>query len=224
MNRRTFLGSALAPLAPLDRRVEALLVRMTLEEKAGQMNMSCVYVRELGRTPEARREACRKFTEGTLAKFPEGPSLGSTWNPQLLERLYAAVAEEARAVGIHQLFTPVVEATRDPRLGRNEEGYSEDQYLCARIAEAIVTGIQGNDISRPDKAVAGLCHYPGQGEPASGLERGAMAFSERMVREVLLRPWIAGIRKKGALGVMANGSHRSRGTSNSCAEIQARAF
>ncbi len=265
MNRRRFLSSALAPLALNGAsRVEALLARMTLEEKVGQMNMPCVYVRELGRTPEARRDACRKFTEGTLAKgigpgggfftladnalpegprqqaeffnelqkialektrlkipllqseegthglmcsggtiFPEGPALGSTWNPQLLERIYSAVAEEARAVGIHQLFTLVVEPTRDPRLGRNEEGYSEDPYLCGRIAEAIVTGIQGNDVSRPDKAVAGLCHYPGQGEPASGLERGAMAYSERMVREVLLPPWIEGIRKKGALGVMA---------------------
>ena len=137
---------------------------------------------------------------GTI--FPEGPGLGSTWDLDLLREIYATVAREGRAVGIHQLFTLVVEPNRDPRLGRNEEGYSEDPFLCAQIAEAIVQGAQGTDVSAPDKAVAGLCHYPGQSQPVSGLERGAMEISERMLREVFLPPWAAGIRA-GALGVMA---------------------
>ena len=108
-----------------------------------------------------------------------------------------------RAIGIHQLFTLVVEPNRDPRLGRNEEGYSEDTYMCSRIAEQIVRGTQGDDISAPDKVVAGLCHYPGQSQPVGGLERGAMEISERTLREVFLPPWVAGIKKNGALGVMA---------------------
>ena len=120
---------------------------------------------------------------GTI--FPEGPAIGSTWNMDLIEQIYAAAAQEARAVGIHQMFTLVVEPIRDPRLGRNEEAYSEDPYLCSRIAEAIVRGDQGNDVSAPDKVVAGLCHYPGQSQPVSGLERGAMEISERMLRERL---------------------------------------
>ncbi len=135
--------------------------------------------------------------------FPEGPALGSTWNIALIEQIYAAAAREARAVGIHQLFTLVVEPIRDPRLGRNEEAYSEDPYMCARYAEAIVRGAQGTDVSAPDRVVAGLCHYPGQSQPVSGLERGAMEVSERMLREVFLPPWAVGIRKMGALGVMA---------------------
>jgi len=138
---------------------------------------------------------------GTI--FPEGPALGSMWNPELIERIYAAAALEARAVGIHQLCTLVVEPNRDPRLGRNIEAYSEDPYLCSRYATAVVRGIQGGDVSRPDKAVAVLCHYPGQSEPVSGLERGAMEVSERKLREVFLPPWVAGIRRAGALGVMA---------------------
>ena len=97
----------------------------------------------------------------------------------------------------------MVEPNRDPRLGRNEEGYSEDPYLCARIAESIVRGAQGHDVSAGDKVVAGLCHYPGQSQPVSGFEKGAMEISERMLREVFLPPWVAGIKKAGALGVMA---------------------
>jgi beta-glucosidase len=135
--------------------------------------------------------------------FPEGPALGSTWNLDLISRIYSAAAEEAKSIGIHQIFTLVVEPIRDPRLGRNEEAYSEDPHLCARFAETIVRAVQGDDVSAIDKVVAGLCHYPGQSQPASGLERGAMEISERILREIFLPPWVAGIKNAGGLGVMA---------------------
>ncbi len=249
---------------PIERRVEDLLSRMTLNEKVGQMNMPCVYEDALGPDIPSKREALRRFTLGTYTDeigpgggfftaanevmrdgprdqvsfynelqkiavertrlkipllqteegthgvmcsghtiFPEGPGIGSTWNPDLVREIYATAAREARSVGIHQLFTLVVEPNRDPRLGRNEEGYSEDPYLCARIAESLVRGAQADDVSASDKVVAGLCHYPGQSQPVSGFEKGAMEISERMLREVFLPPWVAGIRKAGALGVMA---------------------
>jgi beta-glucosidase len=250
--------------APIERRVEDLLLRMTLKEKVGQLNMPCVYQDELGKTVAEKTEACRRVAAGTYTNdigpgggfftladnillegdrqqaeyfnelqkiaiektrlgipllqteegthgsmcsgktiFPEGLAIGSTWNTDLVRQIYATAARQARAVGIHQMFTLVVEPNRDPRLGRNEEGYSEDPYLCARIAESIVHGAQGDSVSAPDKAVAGLCHYPGQSQPVSGFERGAMEVSERTLWDVFLPPWIAGIKGAGALGVMA---------------------
>ncbi len=138
---------------------------------------------------------------GTI--FPEGPSIASAFDMDLVRNIYTVAAREARAIGVHQIFTLVIEPNRDPRLGRNEEGYSEDPYLCSRIAENIVAAVQGKDVSAPDKAVAGLCHYPGQSQPVSGLERGAMEISERSLRETFLPPWVAGIKRMGALGVMA---------------------
>ncbi len=135
--------------------------------------------------------------------FPEGLALGSTWDLELIRKIYSTVAREGRAVGIHQLFTLVIEPNRDPRLGRNQEGYSEDPYLLATFAETIARATQGTDISAGDRAIAGFCHYPGQSQPVSGLERGAMEISERTLREVFLPPWVAGIKKAGALGVMA---------------------
>lgn len=249
---------------PIEARVEALLARMTLEEKLGQMNMPCLYVHGLGKGIPAKQAGTRRFTAGTLVDglgpgggfftltnqilhdgprqqaeffnelqkialektrlripllqteegthgvmasghtvFPEGPGIGSMWDMGLVREIYAAAAAEARSVGIHQLFTIVVEPNRDPRLGRNEETYSEDPWLCSRIAEAAVRGAQGDNIAAPDKVVAGLCHYPGQTMPTGGLERGGMEISERMFREVLLPPWVAGIKGAGALGVMA---------------------
>jgi beta-glucosidase len=253
----------LDPSQPVEKRIEDLLARMTLKEKAGQMNMPCVYIGQLGKDPVAKQEGCRRFTLGALIEdigpgggfftladnalqvgaraqalyfnelqklaiektrlripllqseegthgvmcsdktvFPEGLAIGSTWNMDLVRQIYATAAREARSVGIHQLYTLVVEPNRDPRLGRNEEGFSEDPYLCARIAESIVRGAQGYDVSAKDKVVTGLCHYPGQSQPASGLERGAMHISDRMLWEVFLPSWAAGI-KAGALGVMA---------------------
>ncbi len=140
-------------------------------------------------------------SNGTI--FPEGLALGSSWNTDLIRDIYAVAAREARALGIHQLFTLVIEPIRDPRLGRNEEAYSEDVYLTSRYAEAIVHGCQGNDVSAPDRVVAGLAHFPGQSQPVSGMEFGPMEMSERIFRSVFLPPWEAGIKKAGGLGVMA---------------------
>ena len=248
---------------PIEKRVEDLLGRMTLEEKIGQMNMPCVYEHGLGKNLAEKTDGVQKFAEGNLVPglgpcggfftlsntilhegtlqqavflnrlqqiaahtrlgipllqseegthgpmcpgatvFPEGPALGSTWNMEIVGRVYSVMAREARSIGVHQNYTLVVEPIRDPRLGRNEEAYSEDPYLCSRIAETIVHAAQGTDVSAPDKVVAGLCHYPGQSQPVSGFERGAMEVSERQLREVFLPPWEAGIKRAGALGVMA---------------------
>jgi beta-glucosidase len=252
------------PALTIEKRVEDLLSRMTLEEKIGQMNMPCVYINALGMDIPAKIESVRKLAEGKFMEnigpiggfftlgnnilfeetrkqaeffnklqkiaiektrlgipllqteegthglmipggtiFPEGPALGSTWDLDLLGEIYAAVAVEARAVGIHQLYTFVIEPIRDPRLGRNQESYSEDPYYLSMIAEVIVEAVQGDDVSARNKTVAGLAHFPGQSEPVSGMERGAMEISERKLREVYLPPWIAGIKNSGALGVMA---------------------
>lgn len=139
--------------------------------------------------------------DGTI--FPEGLAIGSTWNLDLIKAMYEITAREGRAVGIHQLFTLVIEPARDPRLGRNQEAYSEDPYLVSCIAGTIVKAVQGNNLSAPDKCVAGFCHYPGQSQPVSGLERGAMEISEWTLRSVFLPPWETAIKEGGALGVMA---------------------
>jgi beta-glucosidase len=134
--------------------------------------------------------------------FPEGLAIGSSFDMPLVHSIYVAAAQEARSTGIHMLSTLVLETDRDPRMGRNMEGYTEDPYLDARIAENIVRGAQGADVSAPDKAAAMMTDFPTQSEPASGMERGAIELSERYIRENFLPPWIAAF-KAGALGVMA---------------------
>jgi len=135
--------------------------------------------------------------------FPEGLAIGSMFDPDLTKSVYSAAAQEARAVGIHLLSTLVMELDRDPRMGRNAEAYSEDPYLYSKLAESIVQGTQGDDVSSPDKVGAVLTDFPTQSEPVSGLERGAIELSERMLREDFLAPWRAGITRSGAMGVLA---------------------
>ena len=135
--------------------------------------------------------------------FPEGLAIGSSFDLDLVSSIYAAAAAEARAVGIHMLSTLVMEVDRDPRMGRNEEAYTEDPYLYSRIGETIVRATQGSDISAPDKVIAVLTDFPTQSEPSSGLERGAVEVSERSLRENYMPPWVGAITKAGGLGVMA---------------------
>ena len=135
--------------------------------------------------------------------FPEGLAIGATWNMDLVKKIYTVAAKEGRSIGVHGLCTLVIEPYRDPRTGRNEEGYSEDPYICSKIAENIVEAMQGYDISGKENVISVFTCFPGQSEPLSGLERGAMEVSERKLRDVFLPPWVAGVQKKGALGVMA---------------------
>jgi beta-glucosidase len=141
------------------------------------------------------------FPGGTV--FPEGLAVGSSFDLDLVKAIYAAAAAESRAVGIHMLSTLVMEVNRDPRMGRNEEAYTEDPYLYLRIGETIVRATQGSDISAPDKVIAVLTDFPTQSEPSSGLERGAIELSDRALRENFMPPWIGAITKAGGLGVMA---------------------
>jgi beta-glucosidase len=134
--------------------------------------------------------------------FPEGLAIGSGFDMPRVKAIYAAAAQEARAVGVHVLSTLVLELDRDPRMGRNEEAYTEDPYLGSRIAENITAGAQGTDLDAPDKVIALMTDFPTQSEPSSGLERGAIELSERYIREYILPPWAAAFRA-GALGVMA---------------------
>jgi beta-glucosidase len=134
--------------------------------------------------------------------FPEGLAIGSTFDMPLVRAIYGASAQEARSTGIHMLSTLVLETDRDPRMGRNMEGYSEDPYLDSRIAENIVHGAQDENVDAPDKTAAMMTDFPTQSEPVSGMERGAIELSERYIRENFLPPWIAAFRA-GAWGVMA---------------------
>jgi beta-glucosidase len=139
--------------------------------------------------------------EGT--SFPQPIGLGATFDPDLIERLYAMTAAEARARGTHQALTPVVDVAREPRWGRVEETFGEDPYLVARLGVAAVRGFQGDaTFAGRRHVIATLKHYAAHGQPESGANCAPVNVSLRVLRETFLSTFKAAVLEGGALSVM----------------------
>jgi beta-glucosidase len=135
--------------------------------------------------------------------FPQAIALASTWNPDLVERAFAAVAQEVRARGAHQVLAPVVDVARDPRWGRFEETYGEDPYLVARMGLAAVRGFQGGGQTIPDqRVIATLKHMTGHGQPESGTNVGPASLGERTLRDVFFPPFEVAVKQGHAHSLM----------------------
>src|SRR5690349_6757996 len=132
--------------------------------------------------------------------FPQPIGLAGTFNPVLVESLYAMTAEEARVRGTHQALTPVVDVARDPRWGRVEETFGEDPYLVTQFGLAAVRGFQGDASFRDKKRViATLKHFAAHGQPESGMNCAPVNVSERVLRETFLHPFKDCIEQAGAI-------------------------
>lgn len=144
--------------------------------------------------------------EGPQAtSFPQAIALASTWNPELVERIMAVTAAEARARGTHQVLAPVVDIARDPRWGRIEETFGEDPYLAGQMGMAAVRGLQGTDTRVPaPKVIATLKHMTGHGQPESGTNVGPANVGERTLRDFFLPPFELALKEGHARSVMAS--------------------
>jgi len=101
--------------------------------------------------------------------FPQAIALGSTWDPELAERIYTVAALEASSRGVVQVYSPNLDLAREPRFGRTEEMFSEDPYLVAMMGNAEVNGFQGRS-AKPDRnhVATTLKHFVGHGQPEGG--------------------------------------------------------
>lgn len=101
--------------------------------------------------------------------FPQQLTLASAFEPSLCRDMGHAIAAEARAKNICEVFAPVLDLARDPRWGRTEETYGEDTYLSSKLGAAVVKGLQGGDLTAKDAVLSELKHYTGYGNPIGGL-------------------------------------------------------
>jgi beta-glucosidase len=207
----------------IDRKVDALLQQMTLEEKAGQLTQlpglspqNLQEVREgkagslLGVVgAENANEAQRAAVEHSRLKiplilgfdvihgfrtvFPVPIASSGSFDMPLIEQAERVAAKEATASGVKWTFAPMVDIARDPRWGRIVEGPGEDPYLASRIAVAKVRGFQGNNIADPDSVVACAKHYVAYGAVEGGRDYNTVDISEQLLREVYLPPFHAAV-------------------------------
>jgi beta-glucosidase len=153
------------PHRPMNARIDDLLHRLTLAEKIALLHQFQPAIPRLGMpvfktgsealhglawTTDRDNNGAVVTATGTV--FPQAIGLASTWDPALIHQVGAATGDEARGFNVQnprvwgvQLWAPVVNLLRDPRWGRNEEGYSEDARLTGAIATAYGQGLEGDD-------------------------------------------------------------------------------
>ncbi len=116
--------------------------------------------------------------------FPIPFALSMTWDMQAIERSARIASVEATADGIAWTFSPMVDICREPRWGRMSEGSGEDPYLGSRIAEAMVRGYQGIDLTDPTTMMACVKHFALYGAPEAGRDYNTVDMSRvRMFNE-----------------------------------------
>lgn len=148
----------LNPDLPVDQRVDDLVGRMTLEEKASQVVHIASAIPRL-QVPAYNwwSEALHGVAAGTATIFPEPIGLAASFDAPLIKNMGTVIATEARAkhheevrqgnflgVGL-DFWAPNLNIFRDPRWGRGQETYGEDPYLTGRMGIAFVSGMQGDD-------------------------------------------------------------------------------
>jgi beta-glucosidase len=128
---------------------------------------------------------------GFRTTFPLPLAEAASWDLAAMERTARIAAIEASASGIHWLFAPMIDISRDPRWGRVMEGAGEDTWLGSRIAAARVKGFQGAGLGSPGSVMACAKHFAAYGAAVGGRDYNSVDMSERQLRVVYLPPFKA---------------------------------
>ena len=143
---------------------------------------------------------CGAYIQGAVS-FPSGINRGSSWNPQLEEEIGRIISRQERALGITQIFAPVLDVARDSRLGRMGESYGEDPVLAASMGTAFTRGIQDGDHNRL-RSDAVAKHFVGSHNSLGGIHGAAGEMGLPLISEVYAKPFQAAISEAGLKGIM----------------------
>lgn len=134
--------------------------------------------------------------------FPLPVALVCSWDMALVRATARVAATEAAAEGINQVYAPMLDIARDARWGRIAESPGEDPFLAARYAEAMVGGLQGDDLTALDTVAACLKHFLAYGAAAGGRDYDNASLAPAELIGVYAEPFRAGV-AAGAASVMA---------------------
>ncbi|MGA2576298.1 MAG: glycoside hydrolase family 3 C-terminal domain-containing protein [Bryobacteraceae bacterium] len=203
------------PALPVDRRVEDLLARMTLQEKADMLSGSGWMESQ----PNSRLGIpAIKMADGpmgvrnwrgssavtnaastvpvTSTAFPAGIGMASSWDPELVTRGARVIAQEVKAHGRDMILGPTVNINRVPLWGRNFEGYGEDPYLAARMGVAYIRGVQAEGV------IPSVKHFAANNEEYER-HRIDAKIDERTLHEIYFPAFKAAVEEAGVWAVMS---------------------
>ena len=205
--------SAAASPAEVDRRVEAILSKMTLEQKIDYISgVDSMFIRAV---PEVNLPRFKMSdgpmgvrTWGLTTGYAAGIGLAASWDPELAHRVGAAIAQDARARGVNFLLGPGVNIYRAPMNGRNFEYFGEDPYLGGRIAAGYIQGVQSQGV------IATVKHYDANNSEYDRHNVNSI-IDERTLREIYLPIFETAV-KVGHVGAvmdsynLINGEHATQ--------------
>ena len=206
----------------IEHRIDALLKRMTVQEKIGQLMQYNGDIPQAAALAKAGKvgsflnatgaegvNALQHAAEQSRLKiplifgydvihgyrtiFPVPLGGAASFDPQLIEQSERVAAREATAAGVKWAFAPMVDIAHDPRWGRIVEGAGEDPYLGSVIAAARVRGFQGSNMANPDSLVACAKHFVGYGAAEGGRDYNSAEIPEDTLREIYLPPFHAAV-------------------------------
>jgi beta-glucosidase len=192
--------------------VEEQLAQLTLEEKilllegvdswrthaVPRLGIRSLYVTDGPHGVRKVRSAAGGFDIADNAPstaFPTSATLASTWNPDLAERMGAAIAAECRALGVDVLLAPGVNIKRSPLCGRNFEYFSEDPLVSGVFGSAFVRGVQSGGVG------TSLKHFAANSNEDYRFV-GDSVVDERALREIYLRAFERVVRDAAPATVM----------------------
>jgi len=139
--------------------------------------------------------------------FPVPLALASSWDTDLISRVFTVGALHSRLRGTHHVLGPNMDLARDPRWGRTEETYGEDPYLASRMVVSVVKALQGgatyqNPAIDASHVIATGKHYAGHGQPEGGTNIAPVNLSERILRETHLQTFEAAVKEANLFSIM----------------------
>jgi beta-glucosidase len=207
----------------IDQRVDSLLALMTLDEKIGQLcqvSGTSTQVEEMiqqgkigsvinevnphviNAIQKIAREKSRlgipliigrDVIHGFKTIFPIPLGQAATWNPEIVMKGAQVSAKEARSIGIHWTFSPMLDVSRDARWGRIAEGFGEDTYLTQILGTAMIEGYQGNNLASNCSIAACAKHFAAYGAAEGGRDYNTADMSLQTLYNVYLLPFKAAV-------------------------------
>jgi beta-xylosidase len=150
----------------------------------------------LGIPAIVHEECLTGLTSFGATVYPTALAWGATFDPDLIERMAAAIGRDMAALGVHQGLSPVLDVVRDYRWGRVEETIGEDPYLVSMVGAAYVRGLQSAGV------IATLKHFAGYSASRAARNHGPVSMGRRELNDIVLLPFEAAVREGGARSVM----------------------